>query len=117
MADVWRRALLVGSVMSLGALGMAPAGQAASKVEHVVSPGGIEAYLIPEHSIPFLSLALHFRGGSTLDPAGEEGLAYMVSGLLDEGRASSTARRFALSSRTVRSDCRSRPIAMLLRAS
>ena len=104
MADVWQRALLVGSVMLAGALGAAPAGQAASKVEHVVSPGGIEAYLIPEHSIPFLSLALHFKGGSALDPAGKEGLAYMVSGLLDEGAGDldSQAFRTELEDRAIR---------------
>jgi zinc protease len=94
MADVWQRALLVGSVMVAGVLSAAPAGQAASKVEHVVSPGGIEAYLIPEHSIPFLSLALHFKGGSALDPAGKEGLAYMVSGLLDEGAGDLDSQAF-----------------------
>jgi zinc protease len=104
MADVWRRALLVGSVMAIGALGMAPAGQAASKVERVVSPGGIEAYLIPEHSIPFLSLALHFKGGSALDPAGKEGVAHMVSGLLDEGAGDldSQAFRTELEDRAIR---------------
>ena len=104
MAEVWRRALLVGSVMVVGALGTAPAGQAASRVEHVVSPGGIEAYLIREHSIPFLSLALHFKGGSALDPAGKEGLAYMVSGLLDEGAGDldSQAFRTELEDRAIR---------------
>jgi zinc protease len=104
MAEVWRRALWVGSVMLVGALGTAPAGQAASRVEHVVSPGGIEAYLIAEHSIPFLSLALHFKGGSALDPAGKEGLAYMVSGLLDEGAGEldSQAFRTELEDRAIR---------------
>jgi zinc protease len=94
MAEVWRRALLVGSVMLVGALTTSPAAQAASRVEHVVSPGGIEAYLIPEHSIPFLSLSLHFKGGSALDPAGKEGLAYMVSGLLDEGAGDLDSQAF-----------------------
>ncbi|HLT00629.1 MAG TPA: pitrilysin family protein, partial [Geminicoccaceae bacterium] len=94
MADVLRRAFLAGSVVMVGAIGIAPAGQTASKVERVVSPGGIEAYLIPEHSIPFLSLALHFKGGSALDPAGKEGLAYMVSGLLDEGAGDLDSQTF-----------------------
>jgi zinc protease len=67
---------------------------AASRVERVVSPGGIEAYLLSEPSIPFLSLALQFRGGSALDPAGEEGLAYMVSGLLDEGAGELDSQAF-----------------------
>lgn len=104
MADVWRRASLVGSVVMVVALGAVPAGHTASRVERVVSPGGIEAYLIPEPSIPFLSLALHFRGGSALDPAGKEGLAYMVSGLLDEGagQLDSQAFRTELEDRAIR---------------
>jgi zinc protease len=103
MADVWRRALL-GLLVMVGALGAAPATHGASKVERVVSPGGIEAYLINEPSIPFLSLALHFRGGSALDPPGKEGLAYMVSGLLDEGAGEldSQAFRTELEDRAIR---------------
>ncbi|HSA81189.1 MAG TPA: pitrilysin family protein, partial [Geminicoccaceae bacterium] len=77
---------------------------AANRVERVVSPGGIEAYLLSEPSIPFLSLALQFRGGSALDPAGQEGLAYMVSGLLDEGAGEldSQAFRTELEDRAIR---------------
>ena len=102
MADV-RRALL-GVVVMVGALAGAPATHGASKVERVVSPGGIEAYLISESSIPFLSLALHFKGGAALDPAGKEGLAYMVSGLLDEGAGDldSQAFRTELEDRAIR---------------
>jgi zinc protease len=57
----------------------------AARVEEVVSPLGVRAYLIPEPSIPFLSLALHVAGGSAVDPPGEEGLGFMAAGLLDEG--------------------------------
>jgi zinc protease len=103
MADV-RRALLLGSFLMAGLLDLAPASYAASKVERVVSPGGVQAYLIREPSIPFLSLALHFKGGSAVDPAGKEGLAYMVSGLLDEGAGEldSQAFRTELEDRAVR---------------
>ena len=75
-------------------VGSAPAGRAAAKVERVVSPGGIEAYLLSEPSIPFLSLSLQFRGGAALDPAGKEGLAYMISGLLDEGAGDLDSQAF-----------------------
>jgi zinc protease len=51
----------------------------------VTSPGGIEAWLIEDHSSPLLSVALGFRGGAALDPAGKEGLADMATSLLDEG--------------------------------
>ena len=60
--------------------------EAATEVQEVVSDGGVRAYLVSEPAIPFLSLNLAFkRAGSATDPKGEEGLAYMVSGLLDEG--------------------------------
>jgi zinc protease len=94
MAEVWRRALPLGLLVMAGALGAAPATHGASKVERVVSPGGIEAYLINEPSIPFLSLALHFKGGAALDPPGKAGLAYMVSGLLDEGAGGLDSQTF-----------------------
>jgi zinc protease len=54
-------------------------------VEEVVGAAGVRAYLMREPSIPFLSLSLHFKGGSAVDPEGKEGLAYMAAGLLDEG--------------------------------
>lgn len=54
-------------------------------VDEVVSASGVRAYLMREPTIPFLSLALHVRGGSATDPAGKEGLAFMSAGLLDEG--------------------------------
>ena len=85
---------LVSLSVAVGALSAGPAAQAAAKVERVVSPGGIEAYLLREPSIPFLSLSLHFRGGAALDPAGKEGLAYMVSGLLDEGAGDLDSQAF-----------------------
>jgi zinc protease len=102
-----RRALGAGLVslsVALGALDPIPTAEAAAKVERVVSPGGIEAYLLREASIPFLSLSLHFRGGAALDPVGEEGLAYMVSGLLDEGAGDldSQAFRTELEDRAIR---------------
>jgi zinc protease len=79
----WKVAL--NGFLALGVLATSPAATAATKVERVVSPGGIEAYLVSEPSIPFLAMSIHFAGGSALDPGGKEGLAYMLSGLLDEG--------------------------------
>jgi zinc protease len=84
----------LGAALALGVLTMSPAAGAAAKVERVVSPGGIEAYLVREPSIPFLSMSIHFAGGSALDPSGKEGLAYMVSGLLDEGAGALDSQAF-----------------------
>lgn len=52
-------------------------------IERVVSPGGVEAWLVQDHSNPILSLSLAMAGGASVE--GKPGLATMVSGLLDEG--------------------------------
>ena len=67
---------------------------AATEVQRVVSPGGIEAWLVEEHRIPILSLKASFRGGAVLDPAGREGTANMTSGLLDEGAGDYDSQAF-----------------------
>ena len=75
-----RAALLLAFVWLLPA---APA--AAVEVQRVISPSGIEAWLVEDHSNPILSLELSFRGGAALDPEDKPGLANMVSALIDEG--------------------------------
>ena len=67
---------------------------AATDIQRVRSPGGIEAWLVEDRSVPVISLRLAFRGGSALDPEGKEGLANMVSGLLDEGADDLDAQAF-----------------------
>ncbi len=67
---------------------------AAVEVQRVVSPGGIEAWLVEEHTVPIVSLRFVFRGGSALDPDGKEGLAELASGLLNEGAGEMDALAF-----------------------
>lgn len=62
----------------------APAARA-FEVERVVSPGGIEAWLVADDSVPILSLSFAFRGGSSADPVGKEGVAQFVAAMLNEG--------------------------------
>jgi len=54
-------------------------------IERVLSLGGIEAWLVRDHINPIITMRFAFRGGAALDPEGREGLANMVSTLLDEG--------------------------------
>ena len=54
-------------------------------VQSVISSGGIEAWLVEDHSNQILDMEIAFRGGASVQPAGKAGLAHMVSGLLDEG--------------------------------
>jgi zinc protease len=54
-------------------------------VQEVISPKGVKAWLIEEHSVPNLTLTFKVRGGSAFDPADKEGLAAWASSLLDQG--------------------------------
>ena len=55
------------------------------KIERVISPGGIEAWLVHSDANPLIAMRFAFRGGSTQDPKGKEGLAYFISAMMDEG--------------------------------
>lgn len=66
----------------------------AVEVERVVSPGGIEAWLIRDHSNPVTTMKLSFRGGAALDPDGKGGLANLVASTLDEGAGDMTSDAF-----------------------
>ncbi|HYE49946.1 MAG TPA: pitrilysin family protein [Azospirillaceae bacterium] len=63
-------------------------------IERVVSPGGIEAWLVRDEKNPIIAMSWSFDGGSELDPADRLGLAYMVSGLLDEGAGDLESQAF-----------------------
>lgn len=54
-------------------------------IQKIKSPGGIEAWLVEEHSVPLLSLRYAFDGGSSQDPVGKEGLANFITAMMDEG--------------------------------
>jgi zinc protease len=73
--------------------GFVPA-EAAIKIQRVVSPAGIEAWLVEDHRVPLLALDMVFRGGSALDPAGKEGLGELTAALLNEGAGNIRATAF-----------------------
>ncbi len=66
----------------------------ATTIERVVSPGGIEAWLVREPAVPVIAMDFSFRGGSNQDPVTKSGLAYMVSSMLDEGAGDLDANAF-----------------------
>ena len=72
-------------------------------IQEVVSPGGVKAWLVEDHSNPILTLSFSFVGGESSDPAGKEGRARLVSGLLDEGAGDldSTAFQKALTDNSI----------------
>jgi zinc protease len=57
----------------------------AHNIQRVLSPKGIEAWLVEEDKVPLIAMSFAFVGGSSQDPADRPGVANMVSNLLDEG--------------------------------
>lgn len=57
----------------------------AVEIKEVVSPKGIRAWLVQDDFVPLISVRFSFKGGSTQDPEGKEGLANLMTGLFDEG--------------------------------
>ncbi len=73
---------------------LAPGAASAVSVERVVSPGGIEAWLVRDSLVPLVAIEFSFRGGAALDPAGRAGLADMTTSLLDEGAGDMDSQAF-----------------------
>ena len=57
----------------------------AVEIQRVVSPGGIEAWLVVDKSVPVVAVEAAFTGGAATDPAEKPGLANLTASLLDEG--------------------------------
>jgi len=64
-------------------------------IQEVTSPGGIKAWLVEDHAIPFMTLEVRFRGGASLDAEEKRGATYLMSALLEEGTEDLDARAFA----------------------
>jgi len=79
----------------LAALALTTPAQAAVEIQEVTSPGGITAWLVEEHSIPFVALELRFKGGASLDEPGKRGAINLMTGLIEEGAGDLDARGFA----------------------
>jgi zinc protease len=66
----------------------------AMNIQVVKSPGGITAWLVEEHSVPLIGMRFAFDGGSAQDPAGKEGIAHFLAGMLDEGAGNLDSKTF-----------------------
>mgnify|MGYP001119099937 CR=1 FL=1 len=64
-------------------------------IQEITTPGGIDAWLVEEHSIPFVALELKFRGGTSLDTPDKRGAIHLMTVLLEEGAGDLDARAFA----------------------
>ena len=83
----WAAAAIAGSFALA-----APAG--ATTIERVVSPGGIEAWLVHESAVPLVAVEFAFVGGAIQDPPGKAGTAFIAASLLDEGAGDLDAKAF-----------------------
>jgi zinc protease len=63
-------------------------------IERVISPGGIEAWLVSDHTLPLIAVEFAFLGSADQDPLDKPGVASMATSLLDEGAGPYDANAF-----------------------
>ena len=67
---------------------------AATKIQHLISPGGIEAWFVQDATVPLIAMEYAFGGGAAQDPPEKPGVANMVASLIDEGSGDLDSRSF-----------------------
>jgi len=63
-------------------------------IQKVTSSGGIEAWLVERHALPFFTLVFSFKGGSDQDPTNRFGVSNFLSLMLDQGAGDLQAAAF-----------------------
>ena len=86
-------AWVVAASFVLMPIGSSPS-HAATKIQHLVSPGGIEAWFVQDATVPLIAMEYAFSGGAAQDPADKPGVSNLVSGLLDEGSGDLDSKTF-----------------------
>ena len=77
------------------ALLLLPGVAEAVEIKRVVSPGGIQAWLVEDHKVPLIAVEFAFEDtGSTADPSGKPGVANLTASLLDEGAGELKSQEF-----------------------
>ena len=79
--------------LAAAALTLADRGAKATQIERVVSPGGIEAWVVHEPS-PLIALEFALEGGSEQDPPDKLGVAYLAASVWDDGAGDLDAKAF-----------------------
>ena len=94
MAPAFSRRFQRRIVAAVLALPLFAAPALATTIERVVSPGGIEAWLVHEPAVPMIAIDFAFGGGAAQDPGGKAGTANLVASLLDEGAGDLDSKTF-----------------------
>ena len=89
----WRFAFILTACLALTPFSATPS-HAAAKIQHLISPGGIEAWFVQDSTVPLIAMEYAFGGGATQDPADKPGVGNMVADLLDEGSGDLDSRTF-----------------------
>ena len=78
--------LSVAMGVCLSVMAMMPApSHAAAKIQHLTSPGGIEAWFVQDATVPLVAMEFAMGGGAAQDPDDKAGVGNMVADLIDEG--------------------------------
>jgi zinc protease len=73
------------ATLAVGLLAATVAAADVPKIQRVVSPGGVEAWLMQYSDAPLITVRLSFAGGTLQPPEGKYGLADMTAYMFDEG--------------------------------
>lgn len=76
-------------------LALALPAQAEIPIKEVTSPGGITAWLVEDHNIPFTALEIQFKGGTSLEAPEKRGVINLMTATLEEGAGEMDSRGFA----------------------
>jgi zinc protease len=76
-------------------LALALPAQAEIPIKEITSPGGITAWLVEDHNIPFMALEIQFRGGTSLEASDKRGVVNLMAATLEEGAGETDSRAFA----------------------
>lgn len=93
MGRALNRLLVLGLGLALMGVGLAGPARALT-IDRVTSPGGIEAWLVRDHTNPIIAVDIMFRGGASLDPEGKEGLSHLLASTMDEGAGDLDSKAF-----------------------
>ena len=97
------RALALAFALALSPLALAHAQQPQSEsgvsrhdvdVERITSPGGIEAWLVSDSTVPMIVMRAYWRGGSAIEPENVIGVTSVMADMLTEGSGSLDANAF-----------------------
>src|ERR1700730_16101982 len=84
--------LIAGSI-AVAAM-MPSTSHAAAKIQHLISPGGIEAWFVQDATVPLVAMEFAMDGGAAQDPDSKAGVGNMVADLIDEGSGDLDSRAF-----------------------